>query len=155
MASENNVQRSVWLGLGQQFLSVLFRLNTGRAWLSNLGPKGVQKLSDGSVLIKSARSIAIGFAYPNGDPVVGASDLPGWTTVEVTPEMVGQRIAVFTAIETKASDGGNKLDGQINFCDQVIAAGGISGFANSKEAAIAIVDNWLKRTGAKMINTFR
>ncbi|MNC58682.1 hypothetical protein D3C75_1084300 [compost metagenome] len=102
------------------------------------------------MLIKSARSIAIGFAYPNGDPVVGASDLPGWTTVEVTPEMVGQRIAVFTAIETKASDGGNKRDGQVNFCDQVIAAGGIS-----KEAAIAIVENWLKRTGAKMINTFR
>lgn len=153
MASENSVQRKIWLGLGA--ISRLFRLNTGRALLSNMGPAGVQKLSDGSVLIKSARSIAIGFASPTGDPVEGASDLNGWTTVEVTPEMVGQKVAIYTAIETKATKGGNKRAGQINFCDQVTAAGGISGFANSEEAAHGIIQSWLKRTGAKMINTFR
>lgn len=150
MASESTVQRKIWLGLGT--ISRLFRLNTGRAWLSNMGPAGVQKLSDGAVLIKSARSIAIGFAAPNGDPVEGASDLNGWTTVEVTPEMVGKHIAVYTAIETKATQGGKKRAGQINFCDQVNAAGGIAGFANSEEAAHGIVESWLKRFGAKKIN---
>lgn len=151
MSSESTVQRKIWLGLGS--ICTLFRLNTGRAWLSNLGPKkGVQKLSDGAVLIKSARSIAIGFAYTNGDPVVGTSDLNGWTTVEITPEMVGKHVAIYTAIETKESGGGNKRAGQINFCDQVNAAGGIAGFANSVEAARGIVESWLKRFGAKKIN---
>lgn len=149
MSSEGTVQRKVWLGLGA--ISRLFRLNTGRAWLSNLGPKGVQKMSDGSVLIRSARSIAIGFAAPTGDPVEGASDLNGWTTVEVTPEMVGKRVAVYTAIETKATTGGRKREGQINFCDQVTAAGGIAGFANSEESAKGIVESWFKKTGAKKV----
>lgn len=151
MASEGVVQRQVWLGLG--VICRLFRLNTGRAWLSNMGPAGVQKLSDGSVLIKSARSIAIGFADTSGDPIVGATDLNGWTTVEVTPEMVGRRIAVYTAIETKNSKGGHKRAGQINFVDQAAAAGAIAGFANSKESALAIVNNWICSVGAKKINT--
>lgn len=150
MATEGTVQRKIWLSLGT--VCRLFRLNTGRAWLSNMGPAGVQKLSDGAVLIKSARSIAIGFAAPSGDPVEGASDLNGWTTVEVTPEMVGKRVAIYTAIETKATKGGKKREGQINFCDQVNAAGGIAGFANSDEAAHGIVESWLKRFGAKKIN---
>lgn len=147
MATENTVQRRVWLGLG--VLSRLFRLNTGRAWLSNMGPNGVQKLSDGSVLIKAARSIAIGFAFPNGDPVVGASDLNGWTTITVTPEMVGKKVAVFTAIETKATNGGKKREGQINFCEQVTQAGGIAGFASSPEVAKGIVESWFKKMGVK------
>lgn len=151
MASENTVQRQIWLGLGA--ICRLFRLNTGRAWLSNLGPNGVQKLSDGSVLIKSARSIAIGFSAPNGDPIIGASDLNGWTEIEVTPAMVGHRIAVYTAIETKATNGGKKRGEQVNYCDQVDAAGGIAGFANSPEAARGIIDTWLNKFDAKKSNT--
>jgi len=150
MDTEGTVQRKIWLGLG--VFSRLFRLNTGRAWLSNLGPKGVQKLSDGSILIKSARPIAIGFAYPTGDPVEGASDLNGWTEIEITQSMVGRRIAVYTAIETKRTKGGVKRAGQINFCDQVNAAGGIAGFANSNDAAHDIFTIWFQKTGAKKIN---
>lgn len=150
MASEGVVQRKIWLGLG--FICRLFRVNTGRAWLSNMGPAGVQKLSDGAVLIKSARSISIGFSDVSGNPVEGVSDLNGWTSIEVTPEMVGQRVAVYTAIETKATQGGRKRGGQINFCDQLDEAGGIAGFANSEGAAKAIIESWLKKKGAKMIN---
>lgn len=153
MASEGTVQRRIWLGLGA--VSRLFRVNTGRAWLSNMGPAGVQKLSDGAVLIKSARSISIGFSDVSGNPVEGTSDLNGWTTVEVTPEMVGKRVAIYTAIETKASTGGRKRAGQVNFYDQVDGAGGIAGFAKSEESAKHIVESWLKKTGAKMINALR
>lgn len=35
---------------------------------------------------------------------VGSSDLIGWTTIKITPEMVGQKVAVFTAIEVKSPD---------------------------------------------------
>lgn len=144
MASEGVVQRQIWRDLGAAMCR-LFRLNTGRAWVSNLGPKGVQNLSDGSVLIKAARSIPLGFSTTDGQPLVGASDLNGWTPVVITPEMVGHTVAVFTAIETKASKGGNKRDGQINYTDRLIADGGIAGFANSPQAALAIVNGWRKK----------
>lgn len=148
--TEGTVQRKIWLAIGG--ISRVFRLNTGRAWMSNLGPKGVQRMTDGSVLIHAARSIAIGFSDVRGDPVVGASDLNGWTTVEITPEMVGKRVAVYTAIETKRTKGGRTSDVQANWCDQINAAGGIAGVANSEEAAQGIIESWLKRFGAKKSN---
>lgn len=36
---------------------------------------------------------------------VGSSDLIGWTEVTITPEMVGRKVAVFTAVEVKAPRG--------------------------------------------------
>ena len=32
---------------------------------------------------------------------IGSSDLIGWRSVEVTPEMVGKRVAIFAAVEVK------------------------------------------------------
>lgn len=150
MASENTVQRQVWLGMG--LLSRLFRLNSGRAWLSNLGPGGIKKLADGSVLLQAARPIPLGLATTSGDPVVGQSDLFGWTEVVITPEMVGLTVPVVTAFETKRSKGGKTSDGQINFVDQVNRAGGIAGVANSLDAAMAIINEWANRTRAKLKN---
>ncbi len=147
MASEGLVQRQIWLGLGA--VCRLFRLNTGRAWVSNLGPNGVQKLADGAVLIKAARSIPLGFATTDGQPLVGASDLNGWTPVVITPDMVGHTVAVFTAIETKASSGGKKRDGQVTYIDRATADGAIAGFANSLPAAQGIVNTWLAKFKTK------
>ena len=84
MASEGLVLRRVWLALGRA-TSKLWRVNTGRAWLSNLGPRGVTRLEDGSVVIHAARSIALGFSDPKGDPFSGTHDLIGCTSVTVTP----------------------------------------------------------------------
>ncbi len=56
---------------------------------------------------------------------VGSSDLVGWQSIEVTPEMVGRRLAVFLAIETK-SDDGRLSDDQKNFLKAVRDAGGVS-----------------------------
>ena len=146
MASESTVQRNVWLALARRAVArvTLFRLNTGRAWLSSLGPKGVIKMADGSVLIKAARSIALGFADPTGNPLVGAADLNGWTTITITPEMVGRNVAVYTGIETKETGGGQKRAAQIIFAKQVHAAGGIAGFASSVQQANEIIDAWLR-----------
>lgn len=132
---EKVVLRSAWLALGA--LSRVFRVNTGTAWLSGAGP--VQRLQDGSVLVPAARPVALGLGMPDGKPLVGTSDLLGWTTVTVTPEMVGCRAAIFTAIETKETGGGKKRDEQRNFVDQVRLAGGIAGFAASAEEAVSIV----------------
>lgn len=136
---ESNVLRATWLAVAAVG-TTLFRLNTGRAWLSNLGPKkGVRRLADGSVLILSPRSVAIGFGMTNGDPVVGASDLNGWTEIVITPAMIGRKVAIYTAIETKESGGGDKSEEQVNFVEQVRQAGGIAGFASSPEDALKVI----------------
>ncbi len=147
MATEGVVQRKIWLSMSA--VCRLFRLNTGRAWVSNLGPNGVQKLGDGSVLIKAARSIPLGFSLTDGSPLVGASDLHGWHSVVITPDMVGHTVAVYTAIETKASSGGKKRDDQITFNDRLTKAGGIAGFASSVESARAIVNSWHEKFKTK------
>lgn len=148
MASEGNVQRTIQLGLGM--LSRIFRFNSGKAWLSNLGPAGVLTLADGSKLIKAPRSIALGMALSNGDPVLGQSDLGGWTKITITPEMVGKDVAVVTFIETKRTKGGKASGDQNNFVAQVTAQGGIAGIANSLEAARKIIEDWANKIGAKL-----
>lgn len=137
---ESNVLRSAWLAVASLGTTV-FRINTGKGWVASGGKP--QRLVDGSVLVPNARPIALGYADPKGDPIEGTSDLGGWTTITVTPEMVGHKVAVFTAIETKESGGGVKRKAQINFTSRVIAAGGIAGFANSADAAVKIVKDYL------------
>ncbi len=140
MALEGSNQRAIWLALGK--ISRLFRLNTGKGWVSNMGPSGVRRLEDGSVHIVAARPIPLGFGMPNGDPVVGACDLPGWTEVTITPDMVGCKVAVFTSIETKRTKGGRTSEDQKKWLLNVQCAGGIAGVANSPEAAVEIVKSY-------------
>ena len=141
MTAENNVMRRSWLALSK-VMTTVFRLNTGMAWMSNLGPKGVRKLEDGSVHIVSPRPISVGFTYPDGKPVKGACDLPGWTEKVVTPEMVGCKVAVFTSIESKRTEGGKVSEDQKTWMEAVLRAGGIAGVANSPEAAVDIVRSY-------------
>lgn len=82
--------------------------------------------------------------YPDGARVryglcPGSSDLIGWVPVTVTPEMVGQRVAVFLAIETKTADG-RRTAKQRNFIRAVRDAGGRAGFATTPEEAVAIAE---------------
>jgi hypothetical protein len=67
----------------------------------------------------------------------GSSDLIGWRTVTITPEMVGQQVAVFTSIEVKTATGRVKPEQQ-QWLDAVQAAGGIAGVARSVEDALRI-----------------
>ena len=63
---------------------------------------------------------------------VGTSDLIGWRTVTITPEMVGQKIAQFTAIEVKAK-GTATTEPQAQFIETVRQAGGIAGIARTEK----------------------
>ncbi len=69
----------------------------------------------------------------------GSSDLIGFTSVEITPEMVGQRVAVFTAVEVKTPRGRVKPEQQ-KFIDLVNAAGGRAGVARSVEDVEKILE---------------
>lgn len=144
MSSESIVQRKVWKRAAS-YLMTLFRLNTGKAWISSLGPAGVKKLTDGSVLIQQPRPIAIGLAFTNGEPVNGACDLPGWTELTITQEMVGKKVAVFTSIENKATTGGRVTPDQKNWMNQVQQAGGIAGVVNSEEALQQVYDDYMQK----------
>lgn len=68
----------------------------------------------------------------------GSADLIGWRTVVVTPEMVGQRIAVFTSIEVKTPTG-RLAPAQQHWLQAVRTAGGCAGIARSVADACQIV----------------
>jgi hypothetical protein len=89
----------------------LFRNNVGTAYQ---GKKGT---INGQIVISEPRLIEFGLC-------VGSSDLIGFTEVEITAEMVGQKIAVFTAVEVKKK-GKKPTKEQRNFLNMVIAKGGI------------------------------
>jgi len=77
--------------------------------------------------------------YPSGHTVVyglhpGSSDLIGWTTIEVTPSMVGRRVAVFTSLELKQGSGRTTPE-QDAWLRAVREAGGIAAVVRSVEDA--------------------
>jgi len=69
----------------------------------------------------------------------GSADLIGWRTVVVTPEMVGQRIAVFTSIEVKTPTGRLRPEQQA-WLGVVRGAGGVAGVVRSVEDALNLMD---------------
>jgi hypothetical protein len=116
----------VQLAIGALPFVRVFRCNNGMAWVGDW-----KKLGPGRVLIENARPLHAGL-------VKGSSDLIGWTTKVITPDMVGQRIAIFTAIEAKDGSGRADTD-QAKFIRNVQAAGGIAGVARSEDDARALV----------------
>lgn len=111
--NEMNRLRAIMLGLSSL---------TVRLWRNNCG---ALKDSDG-------RLIHYGVANPGG------SDLIGWKSVTVTPDMVGRKVAIFTAIEVK-SDRGRPTPAQQNFLKCVQLDGGFAGVARSVEDARAVI----------------
>jgi hypothetical protein len=73
----------------------------------------------------------------------GSADLIGWRTVVVTPEMVGQRIAVFTSLEIKTATG-RLSPAQTHWIHAVRSAGGIAGVARSVPDALQIIGSPLR-----------
>lgn len=139
MASESTVQKKVWAALALAG-TVVFRTNSGKAWLSGAGP--AKRLDDGTVIVPAGRPVGLGLVMINGDTVPGLSDLTGYTKVTITPEMVGRTLPIFTVIETKESGGGRRKENQISFISQVTKDGGIGGFAASTGEALEIVAAW-------------
>lgn len=76
--------------------------------------------------------------YLQSGLVKGASDLIGWTSITITPEMIGRKVAVFTAVEVKGPKGQVTADQHI-FLDNVRQAGGIAVVAHSEAEAVVKV----------------
>lgn len=95
------------------------------------GPVRLFRNNTGTLRDQHGRPVTFGLAK-------GSADLIGWRTVTVTPEMVGQQVAVFTSIEVKTPTGRMKPE-QKQWLQAVQAAGGIAGIARSVEEALRIV----------------
>lgn len=70
----------------------------------------------------------------------GSSDLIGWKSITITPEMVGQRLAVFVSLECKTPTGKVRPD-QLNWMQQVSAAGGIASVVRDENGAESALKN--------------
>ena len=68
----------------------------------------------------------------------GSADLIGYRTITITPDMVGQQVAVFLSIEVKTPTGRIRPEQQ-QWLDMVQSAGGIAGVARSVEDAKALL----------------
>tara|TARA_R100000353_G_scaffold22651_1_gene19982 strand:- start:403 stop:801 length:399 start_codon:yes stop_codon:yes gene_type:complete len=68
----------------------------------------------------------------------GSSDLVGFKTIKITPEMIGQEVAQFVSIEIK-TERGKLTEVQQNWLQKVHDSGGIVGVARSIQDALKIV----------------
>ena len=68
----------------------------------------------------------------------GISDLIGYSTLVVGPEHVGQRLAVFAAVEVKSERGRPSAE-QTRFLNHIEQAGGKAGIARSVDDAHQIL----------------
>jgi hypothetical protein len=95
------------------------------------GPVRLYRNNTGTLRDQHGRPVSFGLCK-------GSADLIGWRTVTISPEMVGQQVAVFTSIEVKAASGRLRPE-QRQWLDAVQAAGGIGGVARSVADAVAIL----------------
>jgi len=127
MGKEGVLIKQIQLSLNRAMR--LFRNNTGMGWA-------------GSVVSRTSNSIHMQDPRPlRAGLVQGSSDLVGWTSVEITPEMVGKKAAIFTAIEAKTGRG-KATKAQKLFLEAVITSGGIAGIARTPEDVNRIFTEW-------------
>ena len=106
----------------------LFRQQVGMGWIGKTvrGPIPFVQLGPNDVLIRNARPFHAG--------VEGMSDLGGWVSVEITPDMVGSTLAVVAQAEVK--ENARPTAQQLAWIAAVNKAGGRAGIArNEKDLA--------------------
>lgn len=113
--AETDLQQRIRLALGTRSDLRLFRNQVGQ-------------LPDP----RTGRPVQFGLAR-------GSADLIGWRIITITPEMVGQRVAIFMSIEVKTPTG-RLTPAQHNWLHAVRDAGGIAGVARCVKDAAEIAD---------------
>lgn len=122
---EKSIKAQIQIALSKDQSIRLFNQPQGMAWMGEIVSK-----TPAEIILANYRPVKFGLAP-------GSSDLIGWRSVEITEEMIGQRLAVFLALEIKSKSGRLRPE-QSNFIAVVERAGGIAGVARSIAEACAI-----------------
>ncbi len=140
--TEHEIQQRILLACGKGDTR-LFRNNVGTAWtgkaLQILGYSVLRlwngkafTLQKGDLVIRNARPLHAGLCK-------GSADLIGLRTVTIGPEHLGQRLAVFAAIEVKSATGRVSPE-QAAFLAMVQEMGGMAGVARVVDDAAGILN---------------
>ena len=111
--SEHEIQQRIRLACGRRAV---------RLWRNNTG----------ALVDQQGRFVRFGLCK-------GSSDLIGLRSLEITPEMVGQRVAQFVALEVKTASGVVSSE-QRAFLQLVQQLGGVAAVCRSIEQAQAVLD---------------
>lgn len=137
MSAEHHIQQRILLACGSGDAR-LWRNNVGTGWAGaatritagNVRAVAAQ-LRPGDVVVRGGRPLHAGLC-------VGSSDLIGYYSMVVGPEQVGQRLAVFAAVEVKSATGRASKEQQ-QFLNHITTVGGKAGIARSVEDAEALL----------------
>ena len=124
---ESVIQRMIFKTMGGRHDVRLFRNNVGMGFCGRCADERA-----GTVTLVDARRVHFGL-------FAGSGDLIGWKSVEITPDMVGRKVAIFVSVETK-TPGGRLSREQEAWIERVRFFGGIAGRARSETEATKIID---------------
>lgn len=125
MAKEKDITNPI-LKAASKLGARLFRQNTGVGYVGR-----TLRRTESTLTLADPRPLHAGLC-------VGSSDIIGWTPIEITPDMVGARVAVFTALEVKTGRL-TATDEQERFIAAVRSAGGIAGVVRSDTDALSLI----------------
>lgn len=97
MTKEHDLQNEIRLHISKWRLGTLFRANVGQGWAGKVQHMHMTPHTN-TIMIANPRPFNTGL--PTGFP-----DLFGFVPVTITPDMVGQQVAVFAAVEVKQKTG--------------------------------------------------
>ena len=127
MTKEITIQNAIRAAIQEQCPEArIFRNNTAQGW----GGRTVAR-TEGTITLANPTVIHAGL-------IQGSSDLIGWRTIRITPDMVGMDVAAFVAIEVK-TESGKATPEQETFIRNVRRAGGLAGIARNADQALAIL----------------
>lgn len=133
--NETNITRTIMLSLSKLGVKI-FRNNTAMGFAGQskrFSKRETVTLEAGDIIIRNGTVLHSGLCK-------GSSDLIGYKSVTVTPEMIGKKLAIFTACEVKTPSG-RATPEQIAFINMVNEHGGIGFIARSADEACAAICN--------------
>lgn len=132
ITTEKDVERTLILH-ASKCGSTLFKNEVGAAWQGEMDR--YNSSIPQRITLKNCRRVTYGLC-------TGSSDLIGWTPVTITPDMVGRKLAVFTAVEVKKNKHGSykATEDQKRFISAVLNAGGFSGVADCNKDLEEIIN---------------
>lgn len=136
-ANQNRLTQLKATALGAR----LWRMSVGLGWFA--APTSTLKATKAMTVNLSAGDVVLRQARPFRAGAVGMSDGGGFTPVMITPEMVGQTVAVSLWIEDKQGSG-RTSDEQKAFIRMVRSFGGRAGVSRCDEDTKAIIEGEIR-----------